>query len=190
MSDDMVIFQVEETLFKVHTRFLWRHSHVFRDIISNIQPISVPNPKGSNKAGTPDEKRVVLEDVTVLQFESLLEFFYSSMLEDFSLPVRSWVAILSIAHRYQLHDAEVRAIREVFTHDPPLGPVEQMHIAEQFEVPWRFLAPALHAVVVRAEPFNAASSGKSRAKRWPRSAEPESGISASPARYLGRVPHV
>ena len=65
--------QVENTRFRVHKHFLFTYSSVFRKLFRR-QP-------GSNNTND-DEKRnendhiIHLDGVTVLEFESLLTFFY------------------------------------------------------------------------------------------------------------------
>ncbi|KAI0061121.1 hypothetical protein BV25DRAFT_794638 [Artomyces pyxidatus] len=153
--DSNAMRQVETTAFRTHTHFLKTHSSVFRDILSVPGPLTVTmtptGPKTFNKGkkGNEGDRYIVLKCATVLEFESLLKFFYCNMLEDFSLPVKSWIAVVSIAHRFKFHDAERRATREIYTHCPPLDPVEQIRIAEKHDVPVAFLVSALETLVAR-----------------------------------------
>ena len=85
------------------------------------------------------------------------------MHDDFYLPQSSWIALLSIARRYEFQDVFKRAIREIY--DGPatktrkrqrsyseLGdPICLVSIAEQYGVPLRHIVPHLVALVMREE---------------------------------------
>lgn len=87
------------------------------------------------------------------------------MHDDFYLPQSSWIALLSIAHRYDFQDAFNRAIREIYDSperkttkgqrrmsDSELGyPVFLILIAKQYDVPLRHVAPYIVALVMREE---------------------------------------
>jgi hypothetical protein len=120
-----------------------------------------------------DDAAIYLDGVSVLEFESLLTFFYEryvngasrsnnqvtttsvsvSWQESFSMYTENWVALLAIAHRFRFTEAEFRAQREVFQCHPPLDPVKQISIAEKYSVPIRFIVPALETLVRRQEPL-------------------------------------
>jgi hypothetical protein len=68
------------------------------------------------------------------------------------MPILNWVALLSIAHRFEFTDAESRARREVFQRGP-LDPVKQIFLAEQLSVPISFIVPALEDLVRRRKPL-------------------------------------
>ena len=68
------VWKVENTLFRVHEHFLSTYSPVFRDILRRQPSSSDTSDNGNLK----DENQHVihLDDVSVLEFESLLTFFY------------------------------------------------------------------------------------------------------------------
>jgi hypothetical protein len=78
---------------------------------------------------------------------------------DFSLPRTSWIALLSIAHRYEILNVRERAIREIFNtasgevmSDPQW--VQELVLAvEKYDVSPRNLVPWLVALVRRPEPL-------------------------------------
>ncbi|KAI0251871.1 hypothetical protein BJV78DRAFT_1282106 [Lactifluus subvellereus] len=150
-SKDLVAFQVEDTRFKVHKHFLYTYSSVFRDL---LRPQHKNKNSDNGNSKSPQNGGVIyLDGVTVLEFESLLTFFYESWQERFSMPTENWVALLAIAHRFKFEDAEHRARREVFQHSPSLDPVKQIAIAEKHLVPIILIVPALEALVLRQEPL-------------------------------------
>ncbi len=66
--------------------------------------------------------------------------------DDFSMPIASWIALLSIAYRFQFTEVvEHRARREVFKGASSLAliPVKQISLTEKHSVPLRYIIPAL-----------------------------------------------
>jgi len=141
-SNNLVTFQVDRTLFKVHEHFLFTYSSVFRDIL-----------RRQHQSNNGDDAAIYLNGVSVLEFESLLTFFYEGWQESFSMSTGNWVALLAIAHRFKFTEAEFRARREVFQCHSPLDPVKQISIAEKYSVPISFIVPALENLVRRQEPL-------------------------------------
>ena len=78
------------------------------------------------------------------------------MCDDFSLPQTSWIALLSIAHRYDFSNVRKRAIQEIFH---PRGAAQQQSqdhvmlllVGERYHVPHEDLVPSLTALVVRSQ---------------------------------------
>jgi len=109
----MTVFQVESRLFRVHRHFLAENSLVFSSMFS--LPRGTPPADASTGAeGASDANPIFLSSVTVLEFEALLRYFYKSMHDGFSLPQATWIALLSIAHRYEFLNVRERAIREIY----------------------------------------------------------------------------
>lgn len=173
--------QVENTHFRVHKHFLFAYSSVFRDLLGR-QPgssSSSSNNTGDNEKRDENDHIIHLDGVTVLEFESLLTFFYegygnvhrtcsilrviinisdfsfflSSWQESFSMPVGKWVALLAIAHRFRFIEAEYRARREVFERSISLDAVSRISLAEKYCVPTTFVVPALEELVRRPQPL-------------------------------------
>jgi hypothetical protein len=128
--------------------------------------------------GTSDTNPIYLADVTELEFETLLRYFYKgfgnliflrisiahaamitagfSMHDGFKLPQPSWIALLSIAHRYEFLNVYERAIREIYD---PAAQQAQDHmlliiIAEMYDVPPKHLIPSLVTFVMRPQPLS------------------------------------
>jgi hypothetical protein len=96
--------------------------------------------------------------------------------DPFCLPQSSWVALLSIAHRYEFMNVRKRAIREIYDRKPSKYPNAQrantdsdsdvasdpkstpdyvmlISAAEKYDVPLRHVVPAFVAVVMREQPL-------------------------------------
>ena len=151
---------------------------MFRGLIRRHPCSSNLNTSESEKPNESEEHIIHLDDVTVLEFESLLAFFYegydndhytffrfcmlifrfltcslSSWRESFSMPVEKWVALLAITHRFRFTEAEYRARREVFERSISLDLVTRISLAEKYTVPTTFIIPALEDLVRRPEPL-------------------------------------
>ncbi|EGO01154.1 hypothetical protein SERLA73DRAFT_105716 [Serpula lacrymans var. lacrymans S7.3] len=150
MQDVMSIFLVDGVLFKVHRYFLQRESDVFRSMFSC--PPTEEGPEGES-----DDKPIFLPEVTRLEFESLLNFFYNSL---YGKPLDSldeWISLLSISSRYSMDGIRERAIEEIEKSIPPMLPVSQIVLAKKHHVK-TWLAPAYEALCTRKESLTVAEA--------------------------------
>ena len=78
------------------------------------------------------------------------------MHDGFSLPQSSWIALLSIAHRYEFLNVRERAIREIYdlAAQPPQDPMLLVSVAEECDVPPKHLVPSLVAFLLRPQPLS------------------------------------
>ncbi len=67
--------QVENTYFRAHKHFLVNYSSVFRGLFRR-QPGSSSSNTSDNEKPNENDRIIYLDGVTVLEFESLLTFFY------------------------------------------------------------------------------------------------------------------
>jgi hypothetical protein len=153
-TDEMTVFQVENRLFRVHKHFLAENSPIFNAMFSLPHGAKV----GSTAEGAFDTNPIFLSDVTVLEFETLLQFFYKSFL----LPQESWIALLSIAHRYEFLDVQERAIHEIYSpfkgrQTLSVSSKEEQEsrllisVAEKYDIPPQNIVPLLIPFVVRGQ---------------------------------------
>ena len=89
------------------------------------------------------------------------------MHDGFSLPQSSWIALLSIAHRYEFLNVRVRAIREIYdsvrqryeensgssSGSEPPDYLTLMLTAEKYDVPFEQALPCFAGRVMREEPL-------------------------------------
>jgi len=134
IHDDMAIFLVERRLFKVHRYFLERESEIFRWMF--LCPPHQEGPEG----GT-DSAPITLPGVTQHEFETLLNYLYKGMHNDFRFSRHRWIALLSIASRYDMDKIRERAILQISGAWPPIDPVDKIILAEKHDVP-SWLVPA------------------------------------------------
>ena len=92
-----------------------------------------------------------------------------SMNEGFSLPQSRWIALLSIAHRYEFMDARARSILEIYDpigkrdkaragsdldqYSEPPDYLTLISIAEKYDVPFHQALPCFVELVTRKEPL-------------------------------------
>jgi BTB/POZ domain len=69
------VWKVEDTRFTVHEHFLSTYSSVFRDLLLLKRKNNNANDNRDTKS-TQNGGAIYLDNVTVLEFESLLTFFY------------------------------------------------------------------------------------------------------------------
>ncbi|KZV64886.1 hypothetical protein PENSPDRAFT_150369 [Peniophora sp. CONT] len=105
ITDELYVFRVEKTLFRVHRSLLVRHSEVFKDMFVD----GPPSP--STKDGSSAENPIILESVSAFDFKALLKIIYKSAESDFALAPEEWLAVLCIAHRYRCPGFHERALR-------------------------------------------------------------------------------
>ncbi|KAA1474553.1 hypothetical protein DENSPDRAFT_931736 [Dentipellis sp. KUC8613] len=153
-SDGSVILQVEKQLFKVHKYFLEKHSPYFRKMLSDPKQ----TPSSSGTAGLCDAQPIHIPKVTVFEFETLLDSFYSNSLYDDAGVLSSrdhCLALLRAAHRFGMmadSDKMQERIVAALTSSnckPPIGDFELLALAEKYEIKMDHLLPALESVVGR-----------------------------------------
>jgi hypothetical protein len=77
------------------------------------------------------------------------------MHDGFSLPQKSWVALLSIAHRYEFLNVRERAIREIYHSQERKDDVLLISLGEKYDVPPLDMLQSLAEVVMRVNPLTA-----------------------------------
>ncbi|KAI0280355.1 hypothetical protein BGY98DRAFT_328407 [Russula aff. rugulosa BPL654] len=108
----MTVFQVENRLFRVHRHFLVENSLLFSSMFTLPQGDQQVSSMAAE--GTSDANPIYLSGVTEFEFETLIRFFYKSIYDDFALSQESWIALLSITHRYEFLNVRERAILEIY----------------------------------------------------------------------------
>jgi len=153
----MAVFQVENQLFRVPQCLLSRHSPFFHSMFS------LPCGDGKVVEGKSEANPICLPGVKVLEFEALLLYLFDGMNDTFRLSQSSWIALLSIAHRYEFMNTHKRAIRELYGglfRVPDSRPDDALLIsaAEKYDVPLWLVVPTFVAFVVREEPLTEAEA--------------------------------
>ncbi|CCL99366.1 uncharacterized protein FIBRA_01384 [Fibroporia radiculosa] len=145
LDDELVIFRVEDKLFRVNRYFLIRESEFFRTMFE------LP-PGAADVEGTHDAAAIPLLQVTCSEFEALLHFVYKGMHDDNQLNLPQWIDLLSFSTRFICDRIRERAIREIDGHYPRVDPVVKIVLATMYSIP-QWLAPSYEAICQRANPL-------------------------------------
>jgi len=133
IQEGMATFLVGDRLFKIHHHFLVRESDRFKSIILHHKGENIP-----------------LADVTCSEFESLLDFFYNGMHDDYDPTLEEWLALLSISTSYKMEKIRQYAISQIEPEE--IDPIERVLLANRHDVD-QWLAPAYAALCRRPEPL-------------------------------------
>ncbi|OCB85797.1 hypothetical protein A7U60_g7149 [Sanghuangporus baumii] len=152
-----VVFQVEDTLFRVHRYFFERESALFRDMLSLPAPIQQPSngTQGQQQAafqreGTSDENPIRLPQVSKEEFRLFLWVFYNPTHSEYDAPGSKWTSILRLAHLWDFPMIRELAFRQL-EKEPP---VKRLALADRYDAPPDWRARAMTELVVRREPLS------------------------------------
>ncbi|KAJ7111402.1 hypothetical protein C8R44DRAFT_985525 [Mycena epipterygia] len=156
IDDPMSIFLVGNQLFKVHRHFLVTESEVFRWMFA------CP-PGGSDPDGFCDERAIPLPGVACVEFEALLDFFYTEKFQRHQAVMKEWIDLLAISTRFdfqRIREDAINAIEHSRWKQPrqwprriTIDPIEQIVLAERHDIPhWLPVAYAL--ICERSKPLD------------------------------------
>ncbi|KAK7472353.1 hypothetical protein VKT23_000470 [Stygiomarasmius scandens] len=137
---NFVIFQVEDALYNVPRQPFMRESDVFHDMFS------LPVPVGRKAEGQSDEEPVLLQSVSKVDFERLLNLMFPDAGLDHMPSLDEWISILKLATLWDMPRIRERAIR----HMAPImtDPVQKIEIAREYDID-DWMLPALNQLVQR-----------------------------------------
>ncbi|RXW12282.1 hypothetical protein EST38_g13572 [Candolleomyces aberdarensis] len=159
-DDDLVIFKVESTLFRVHKHYLIKESEVFHSMFSC--PPDAAGPEGQTA-----DRPIVLPEVKIVEFEALLDVFYERGYRQkeprIGLPP-TWLpredGLLSVANRFGFEEIKDLAVKALETDVlVELGPVDKILLARQFDVS-DWLKPAYVELCQRSKPLSTTEAGR------------------------------
>ncbi|KDQ49165.1 hypothetical protein JAAARDRAFT_82951, partial [Jaapia argillacea MUCL 33604] len=135
IHDDMVVFLVEDTLFRVHSFFFKRDSQYFRTLLLQHGPSSEIYP-------------VRLDGVSVADLETFLGVLYPvDFTKRAAATADEWTSVLTLATKWSFITIRSLAIRELF---PLASPVDKIVVGRQYDIP-EWLPDAYVAVCERPE---------------------------------------
>ncbi|KAG6843982.1 hypothetical protein H0H87_010962, partial [Tephrocybe sp. NHM501043] len=127
ISGGDLYFLVKKQLFRVHRYFFERESRVFREQVQK------PVVDGGPRAGEEELTAIILEDVSVLAFETLLGVFYNPRYSLFEWTVQQWTNILELTQKWEFQEVHNLAIRELEKHTQ-IPVVERIGLYQRFNV--------------------------------------------------------
>ncbi|EIW80346.1 hypothetical protein CONPUDRAFT_28841, partial [Coniophora puteana RWD-64-598 SS2] len=152
----IVIFLVENTLFKIPSHVLSDHSDVFQAMFSL--------PTGESIAeGLTDDNPVALKGITSFDFKQLLKVLYSRAVlppwtstipnqvsGQLPMTLEEWTPVLRLSDQWNMTAVHQFAIEKMAVMS--MDPVDRLALALEFDIkPW--MMPALNALAQRPEPM-------------------------------------
>ncbi|CAL1710179.1 unnamed protein product [Somion occarium] len=141
MKNDMVVLQVENTLYCLPSYTLCRESLHFRLLLSN---------RGEH--GSTDEVPILLPNVMKESFDTLLHFLYHSVYEPESVTLGEWATILAVSTQLQFDRIRKTSIREISSRLSSVSAVTAIVLANRYGVQ-SWLAPAYSELCRRSDPL-------------------------------------
>jgi len=122
---DLVVFQVEDALFKVPKNH-FATSSVFATIFTL--------PPGENDVEGTEDKPFVLHGISEIDFESLLKLMYPPPLANIKLTQQDWISVLKLCTLWEFTDIRERAIQELLKEEIKMGTIEKMECGKSYQV--------------------------------------------------------
>ncbi|KDQ59004.1 hypothetical protein JAAARDRAFT_175669 [Jaapia argillacea MUCL 33604] len=133
LSDEMSVFQVENTLFRIHSYFFHRDSEYFRHLFAEHGPSSECSP-------------IFLEGVLVVDFERFLGLLHPAhFTSHHASTVEQWTSILELATKWSFVSIRSLAIREL---SPLASPIDKVVAANRYDIA-HWLEPAYMVLSTR-----------------------------------------
>ncbi|EKM76542.1 hypothetical protein AGABI1DRAFT_115672 [Agaricus bisporus var. burnettii JB137-S8] len=134
--DPMVVFLIENQLFKVHRYYFIKGSEFFRNLFAEAG-----GGEASATEGISDEHPIPLPGVSVKEFKTLLRFFYAmaERIEDLDtgfdllkLEIDEQLALLSISHRFMFDNIFKYMLRVICPGD--LHVLDRIRFGDKYEL--------------------------------------------------------
>ncbi|KAJ7506164.1 hypothetical protein B0H11DRAFT_1974944 [Mycena galericulata] len=136
----MLIFEVENVLFRVHEYFLHRDSPVLRDMMHFEIAPNGPEPIFH------------LDGVSSKDFEQLLWLYYNPAVTAYDAPKSTWRAILRLADRWEMDNIKKIALGNLLKAED-LDPFERIMLCERSDLLREQATEAYISVCTREEPL-------------------------------------
>ncbi|KAJ7111392.1 hypothetical protein C8R44DRAFT_594475, partial [Mycena epipterygia] len=155
---------VENQLFKVHRHFLVTESEVFSWMF--FCPSGASDPDGfhlEKNHSLCSHMAIPLPGVTSMEFEALLDYFYTEKFQRHQAVMKEWIDLLAISTRFdfqRIREDAINAIEHSRWEQPrqwrrriTVDPIEQIVLAERHDIPhWLPVAYAL--ICERSKPLD------------------------------------
>lgn len=128
LPDGNITFLVEDTFFCVHRSFFDRESQVFiQELAQALQD------------GTSDDSAIRVQDVTSVDFATLLWVWYSPKYRLDKKSSDNWLVILELSTRWQFLEMKKLAVEQL--QNLKMDPVEKIAIFNKYEIDRSLLLP-------------------------------------------------
>ncbi|KAG6824887.1 hypothetical protein H0H92_005518 [Tricholoma furcatifolium] len=146
----LVVFSVDDTLFKVPRHHFEQDSSVFRDMFN------LPCAEGVLPEGETDENPINLEAITKEEFFSFLEVICPKHFQSQpQLPLQGWIAVLKLSAMWEFKAARDLAILKLTP--MTMNPIERIELAQACRVyEWHWIA--LFELAMPSQSFSSADA--------------------------------
>ncbi|KAL1678991.1 hypothetical protein EV122DRAFT_264090 [Schizophyllum commune] len=141
---------VEGVMFRVHKYFFDRESNMFR------REFVLPVSPGAQPKGSSESTALVLEDITLEEFEKFLWVFYNPRYSIYDAAPEDWVDILKLAHMWNFREVYELAVRELERLEMPV--VERLIAYQAYDVKREYIVPLYAELFRREEPLSKSES--------------------------------
>ncbi|KAF8345177.1 hypothetical protein F5887DRAFT_1158971 [Amanita rubescens] len=146
---EVIVFQVEDQLFKVPRHLFVKLSQVFRDMFE------LPVPEGVEADGSSDKQPLVLESIEKKDFVPLLRCLYPLQFPvnpNMTFTLEEWQSVLKLTSLYEMIQVKKFAIEKM---NPLLTtlPALQIHLAKTYGIR-EWLAPGFLRLAHRIKPLD------------------------------------
>ncbi|KAH9067765.1 hypothetical protein EDB87DRAFT_37252 [Lactarius vividus] len=138
-----VVFNVDNTLFRVHRYFFIRDSLWFQN------KLPYPLPPGEITEGSSDNFPLTLVDISKIEFEHFLWVFYNPKYSLYDADVDTWTSILKLAHRWEFIEVKALAVRRLERLKDAIAPLQKIVLYQMYDVDRNLLQTAYTALTVR-----------------------------------------
>ncbi|KAI0942912.1 hypothetical protein AcV7_002197 [Taiwanofungus camphoratus] len=146
MQDEMIILDVDGSLYRVHRYHLEHGSEYFRRLLRSCT-------SEDNTAGKTDETAIAVTEVTQGDFDCLLNFLYYKVYELDTVPLNDWITLLRVSTRLRFLNIRECAVGQISTQLASLSAVEIIDLAIKYDIP-EWLAPAYADLCCRPHPLD------------------------------------
>ncbi|KAF8331243.1 hypothetical protein F5887DRAFT_218845 [Amanita rubescens] len=151
---EVIVFQVEDQLFKVPRHLFVKLSQVFRDMFE------LPVPEGVEADGSSDKQPLVLEGIEKKDFVPLLRCLYPLQFPvnpSMNFTLKEWQSVLKLTSLYEMTQVKKFAIEKMNTLLITL-PALQIHLAKTYDIR-EWLAPGFLRLAHRIKPLDEEDAG-------------------------------
>jgi len=121
---DFIVFQVQNTLFKVPKNH-FTASSVFATIFTL--------PPGENEVEGTEDKPFMLHGISEVDFESLLKLMYPPPFTNVNLTQQDWISALKLSTLWEFNNIRERAIQELLKEEMKMGTFEKIECGKSYQ---------------------------------------------------------
>ncbi|KIY69778.1 hypothetical protein CYLTODRAFT_212527 [Cylindrobasidium torrendii FP15055 ss-10] len=148
-----LFFLVGDVYYKVNSVFFERESPIFAALVKNWD---IPDAQAK---GASLSTALILENVSVTQFERFLWVFYNRQFSPYDAPLDAWKDILDLAHRWEFGEVKKLAVRQLHS-IRGIHPVDRIVLYKDYDVDEEYIIPLYAKLIVRDEPLSQRESQK------------------------------